>query len=199
MDLRPIGAAVPLVLLAAGAPGAAPAADWPFAFAGAPLGTRLQDWRAQPYPGRANPRARPICSTDADAGRAGLAPSPADSKAGAVVCGWFARYGDAIVPEGLRPQPDRRPVQVRYVFTGGRLAEIRYHAPKDAFDKMTARLKAAYGPPRAVVRDTVSTELGRLDRVRMTWAAGADSVVLTDPDGPHLEAAIAFSSRAPSS
>ena len=199
MDRMQTGAVAALALLAAGAAGAAPNPSGPFDFTGARLGAGLDQWRSQPFPGRTDPRVRPVCSTDAGAGAAGLKPTASDLKAGAVVCGWFARYGAYLLPEGLRPAPDRRPVQVRYVFVGGRLAQIRYHASKDAFDKMTARFKAAYGQPHAVVRDSIPTELGRMDRVRMSWSSPSGSVTLTDPDGPRLETAIALSSGAPSS
>ena len=192
------GAAIVLALSAAGAASAAPAGGGPFAFTGARLGMSLQAWRALPFPGKADPRAQAACSGDPGMGPdADLQPTATERKAGAVVCGYIVRYGHYVLPQGIRPAADRKPVSVRYVFAGGRLAQIRYRAPRDAFDKVTQRLKAAYGPPAAVLRDQVQTEIGRLDRVRMSWAAPSGSAVLTDPADARLDLAVELSSRGP--
>jgi hypothetical protein len=189
------GAAI-LGLVAAGAASAAPVGGGPFAFTGARLGMSLQAWRASPLPGPADPHIQTACAGDPGVGSsAGLEPTAAERKAGAMVCGYVARYGHALLAQGIRPAADRRPVSVRYVFVKGRLSAIRYTASRDAFDKVTHRLKAAYGSPQAVLRDQVKTEIGKLDRVRMSWAAPSGTAVLTDPADPHLDLAVEL--RAP--
>jgi hypothetical protein len=196
MDRTFLGSLLVLSLLGAGAASAAPAGGGAFAFTGAHLGMSLANWRALRFPGVPQGRAKPACSSDAGVSRVALlAPTPAEHKSGALVCGYVARYGDVVLPEGIRPAKGREPVQVRYVFVNSRLADIRYRAPGSAFDRVTARLKAAYGPPRAIVRDEVRTEIGRLQRVRMSWATPAGSAVLTDPDDPRLEVAVELSGQ----
>ena len=197
MDQTLARTAIVLALSAAGAASAAPADGGPFAFTGARLGMSLQAWRALPFPASpASPRVQAACSNDPGLGRdADLKPDAAQRKAGAVVCGYVVRYGRFVLPQGLRPAAGRKPVTVRYVFVGGRLSQIRYRASRDVFDKVTHRLKAAYGPPHAVVRDQVQTEIGKLDRVRMSWAAPNDMVVLTDPADSRLDLRVELSSR----
>jgi hypothetical protein len=190
------GAAIVLALSTAGAALAAPAGAGPFAFTGARLGMSLQAWRSLPFPGKASPGVRAACSGDPGIGRnAGLEPTAAQRKAGEVVCGYIARYGRYVLAQGIRPAAKRKPVVVHYLFTGGRLTGIRYRTSRDAFDKVAGRLKAAYGPPDAVLRDQVQTELGKLDRVRMSWAAPSGSAVLTDPADARLDLVVELSSR----
>ena len=196
MNRSMTGGAFAASLLAAAAAGAAPAASGPFAFTGAQLGMTLHDWRALPFPAGGASRARPVCSGESEARSIkALRPAAAERKAGAVVCGYFASYGRYQLPEGIRPGAGRKPVQVRYLFVRGRLSQIRYRAPLDTFAKVTARLKAAYGRPAAIVRDRVSTELGDLERVRMTWAAPGRTVVLTDPADAGLGLAVVLSGK----
>ena len=198
MDRTLVASIALLSLLGAGAASAAPAGGGAFAFTGAHLGMSLGDWRALPFPGGPDRRVQPACTGDAGAGRVALLePTPAERKSGAVACGYVARYGAVALAQGIRPAKDRSPVQVRYLFVKGRLADIRYRASRDAFDRVTARLKAAYGPPRAVVRDEVSTEIGRLERVHMSWSTPAGSAVLTDPADARLDLAVELSSRTP--
>jgi len=194
MDQALRGTVIVLGLIAAGAASAAPASGGPFAFTGAHLGMSLQSWRAMAFPGRHDPRATPACSSDPGlSAEAELAPTPAQRRAGALVCGYVARFGRYTLPQGIRPGPGRAPVMVRYVFLNGRLSQIRYRASRDAFDKVTARLKAAYGPPRAVLRDEMKTEIGDIDRVHMTWTSPSGSTVLTDPADAHLDLAVVLS------
>lgn len=198
MDKALTGAVIVLGLLAAGAASAAPAGGGPFAFTGAHLGMSLDSWRAMPFPGQKDPRAAPACSGDPGLGaEAELAPTPAQRRAGAVVCGYIARFGRYTLPQGIRPGPGRAPVMVRYVFVDGRLSQIRYQASGDAFDKVTARLQAAYGPPHAVLRDEMKTEIGDIDRVHMTWTSPSGSTVLTDPSDAHLDLAVVLSGPGP--
>lgn len=190
----PTAAAVVLGLVAAGAVSAAPAGGGPFAFTGARLGMSLQAWRAMPFPGRPTPRVQPICSGDPGAGQdEAIRPMANERRAGALVCSYAVRYGDVVLAQGIRPAPGRRPVMVRYVFEGGRLTDIRYTASRDVFDKVTHRLKIAYGAPREIRRDHVKTEIGKLDRVRMSWAAPSGTAVLTDPADARLDLAVELS------
>ncbi|HEY5410731.1 MAG TPA: hypothetical protein VIJ94_08380 [Caulobacteraceae bacterium] len=197
MDFRTAIAVGALALLAAGTVDAAPGrAVAPFA--GATLGMSLQDWRAAPFPDGPRPHVQAACSNDLGLGQTmALKPTLAERKAGAVVCGYVSRLGRYVLLQGVRPAAKRKPVQVRYVFLAGRLSEIRYRASRDAFDQVTAQLKAAYGPPRAIVRDKMRSTIGNLDRVRMTWAAPFGSAVLTDPADARLDLAVELSSRAP--
>lgn len=198
MDRTLPGSFLALSLLGAGAASAAPAGGGAFAFTGAHLGMSLADWRALPFPGGPDARVKPACSGEAGTSRIALFDlTPAERKSGAVVCGYVIRYGDVALAQGIRPAKDREPVQVRYVFMNRRLSDIRYRASRDAFDRITARLKAAYGPPRAIVRDQVRTEIGQLQRVHMSWATPVGSAVLTDPADGRLDLAVELSSRTP--
>lgn len=188
------GASIVLGLVVAGAAHAAPAGGGAFAFTGARLGMTLESWRALPFPGQPDPHVQAVCSGDPGAGQIpAIRPTAAERRSGARICSYALRYGPDLLPQGLRPAAGRQPAPVSYVFTGGRLSRIRYIASRDAFDLVTQRLKASYGPPRAVLRDTVQTEIGKLDRVHMSWTAPAGTAVLTDPADAKLDLAVELS------
>jgi len=170
----------------------------PAALSAARLGMSLGEWKALPFPGAPDARVQPVCSNDPGAGRGDfLALSASDRRAGAVVCGYAARYGTFALSEALPLDQRYLATRVRYVFVGGRLAQIRYRASRDAFDDLIAILKSAYGPPRATQRDTMKTSMGRLDRVQMTWSAPTSRAVLTDPADSALDIGVQVSAAKP--
>lgn len=150
----------------------------------APLGMSLADWRAMRPPGPLSPNVKAVCSSDPGGGGASLAPSPAQRKAGVVVCGYISRYGRYAFPQGFALDGPYSVTQVRYDFRGGRLAEIDCDAPIGAYDRLVADLKTRYGASSRLVRDHVTTEIGALPRVIQTWATPRGAVELRDPVPP---------------
>jgi len=159
---------------------AAATADPPLAFVGVPLGTSEAAWRALKPPGPIPAHARRLCSDDPAGAAAGLKPDGP----GAVVCGAVDDYGKIAVPVAFTWQGKYPLEQLRFVFVGGRLSEIRAQLPADAFDDVMARLDRVYGPATHEVRDDLRTKIGRIPRVTETWVRAAGRIDLVDPAVP---------------
>jgi hypothetical protein len=183
--------ATALIALAAGSALAATSAQaapaqlpiQPLEFKGAELGMTLADWKAQPFPGRAQTAVSPICSDDPRAARLGMAITPAEKQAGVIGCTYVYGPADGDGPRHPVAMTDRLTADhVLYKFRDGRLASVRYLITVDAFDDVVARLDALTGTHATVQRDQVKAELGEtLPRVRMNWKTTSGQVELSDP------------------
>ncbi len=179
-----IGAA--LATVSASAPPAPDGLD----LAGVHLGMTRQAWKTLKFPGATSARVEPVCSDEPATATGGLLPAGTDLKAGVVVCGYLSRYGRYYLPQvislGLRLQARH----LRFTFVNGRLSSMEYRASVDAFNDLTARLTARYGPPTKLVRDTVRTELGAFPRVRQTWRTSRGQIELVDPVQPFTDLSV---------
>jgi hypothetical protein len=177
MRVSVIGVAVVLVAPAAATAGVhAP----PLAFEGVELGTTEAAWRGLTAPGPTPEHARRACSDDRAGAAGGLTTQGLPE--GAVVCGIVDTYGSLRLPVTF--QWDRRyPMDhLRFVFQQGRLTEIRARLPMDAFDALTADFGKSFGPPSYIQRDSIRSEVGRLPRVKETWALPQGRIEIVVPD-----------------
>lgn len=147
--------------------GAQPAQSAPLGFDGATLGMSLADWKTLTPPADAGVDAQPVCTPQ---------PTP-----GQVACAYDSEVGHETLPLQLRLDDRYRARNVAYVFTSGRLTEIRFSTSVDAYSDVVAMLTTRYGPPSRTQRDTIKSEVGRLQRVRQVWRTPAGVVSLADP------------------
>lgn len=182
--------AVGVILAGQGAAAAseAPPANAPaggIGFMGARLGMGLDQWKALAYPGRDPGQVEAACVN----GQAGTAP-------GTVVCTYAQRAGGVTLPLSF---PLTKTWLVRdptYDFVDGRLGKIAFHTSIDAFDDLSARFEAKYGPASQIQRDDVKTRSGLdLPRVRKTWRLPSGSIEIVDPATPPTQLAVQFTGR----
>jgi hypothetical protein len=164
-------------------PTSAPMGD--IGFMGAQLGMGLDAWKALAYPGRDPGQVAAACVS----GQAGTAP-------GTVVCTYAERAGGVALPLSL---PLTKTWLVRdptYDFVDGRLGGITFHTSIDAFDDLSARFEAKYGPASQIQRDDVKTCSGLdLPRVRKIWRLSGGSIEIVDPTTPPTQLAVQFTGR----
>ena len=161
--------------------GAAQAAA-PLAFNGVELGTSKAAWLALKTPASASAHARRACSDEAAGAAAGLTAQGLGK--GAVVCAVVDTYGRLRLPVTFTWERRYPMDHVSYVFTAGRLRQIRAVLPADAFDAVVADFKRSYGAPSKDIRDQVKSEIGKLPRATLRWATPAGSIELVDPSTP---------------
>lgn len=168
----------------------------PLAFKGAALGTTLEAWRTLAPPAGAGPTARPVCSNEPRIARIANNPlSAANATSGVVDCSYASVFGDYVLPHSVQFDPRFRARNLRYVFRGGKLTEIRFEVSADAYDDVIAWAKARFGPTSDVVRDSVRTAGGLLPRVRNTWRTAAGDIIVTDPDEGRTTLSVELSNR----
>jgi hypothetical protein len=160
-----------------------PAADAaPLAFKGAELGISVGDWRSLAPPEGAGPTATPACSDDPTIVR--IAHNPLSARpqpSGRETCAYVDMFGDTVLPHTIVLDHAYRASGLEYLFDQGRLSEIRFNAPIDAFSDVMVMLRGQYGPPTSTIRDSMLTPDGRLARVKATWRTVDGDVTLTDP------------------
>jgi hypothetical protein len=154
-------------------------------FMGARLGMGLDQWKALAYPGHDPSQVAAACAN----GQGGTAP-------GTVVCTYAQRAGGVTLPLSF---PLTKTWLVRdptYDFVDGRLGKIAFHTSIDAFDDLSARFEARYGPASQIQRDDVTTRSGLdLPRVRKTWRLPGGSIEIIDPATPPTQLAVQFTGR----
>ncbi|MGH7024939.1 MAG: hypothetical protein ACREEB_15315 [Caulobacteraceae bacterium] len=176
------GAAAALIVLAAGQANGAAGPFLPNVFMGARLGTSVKAWRSLPPPPGVGLDATPACSNEVGAARVpGFRLSATEAATGVVACAWVSRFGHTVLSHSVKVLGAYRTSDLAWLFTRGRLSEIRFATSIDAYDALTGRFDKLYGRPVRVVRDRLRTSTGRLPRVRETWHAAAGTVVLEDP------------------
>lgn len=197
---RPIGTVLPtrlalrsglmiaaaLATVSANAPPAPDGLD----LAGVHLGMALQAWKALKFPGATSARVGPVCSDEPAVATDRLLPAATDLKAGVVICGYLSRYGRFRLPQTINLGPTLQARHLRFTFVSGRLSSIEYRASVDAFDDITARLTARFGPPNKLARDSVRTELGAFPRVREIWSTSRGQIELVDPVPPYTDLSV---------
>jgi hypothetical protein len=164
-------------------------------FMGAQLGMGLADWKALAYPGRNPAQVQAQCAHEAaiattpKRGRHAAAPAPA---APTLVCTYTSRLGGVDLLS--IPLADNFLVrQPQYDFTGGRLSKIEFRTSIDAFNDLTARFEARYGPASQTLRDDVTLSDGLdLPRVRKIWRLPGGSVEIVDPSARPTQLAVQF-------
>ncbi|HUO12183.1 MAG TPA: hypothetical protein VMU37_05445 [Caulobacteraceae bacterium] len=158
------------------------------------LGASLAAWRAAPPPPGIDPTARPLCSNDPVL--AAAKPNPLSGESGptsGLACGYFSVLGRYALWAQLPLVGPFRATRVRFLFRGGRLADVDCDASIDAFNDLTAFLDQTDGPPVEAVRDVTGSKPERFAQVRMTWARAGSIIQLTDPAPPdydHLDVRI---------
>ncbi|HEY3888130.1 MAG TPA: hypothetical protein VGL73_06110 [Caulobacteraceae bacterium] len=166
-------------------------------FMGARLGMGLAEWKALTYPGRNPAQVRTLCSEDS-IGTAGSRPGPgASAQSGnAVVCTYANRLGKVTLPLSFPLTNAYLVREPKYVFVGGRLARVGFRTSIDAFNDLTARFEARYGPATQTLHDDVTTRSGLdLPRVRKIWRLASGSVEIIDPSTPPTQLAVQFTGR----
>ncbi|HLY78814.1 MAG TPA: hypothetical protein VKQ70_05540, partial [Caulobacteraceae bacterium] len=111
---------------------------------------------------------------------------------GLETCTYVDVLGDTVLPHTVLLDHAYRASDLRYMFDQGRLGEIRYDAPVDAFSDVMVMLRGQYGPPSSTVRDSVQTPEGRLDRVTQVWRSVDGDVTLTDPSADPAQLSVAI-------
>ncbi|HEX4196509.1 MAG TPA: hypothetical protein VHZ26_03620 [Caulobacteraceae bacterium] len=164
----------------AGAAMADPSQAGDIGFMGARLGMGLAAWKALAYPGRNPGDVAAACA----AGRA---------SAGGLVCTYAQRAGGLSLPLSIPLSGSWLVRDPQYDFVGGRLSRIEFHTSIDAFNALTARFEARYGPASQTLHDDVTTRGGLdLPRVRMIWRLPAGSIEIVDPTTPPNQLAVRF-------
>ena len=175
------------VLLLVGAASLAPAissAATPLSFKGAQMGMTVGEWRSLAPPEGAGPDAVPACSNDPRVEAVGANPLSATVAAsGVVTCSYVSQFGRTVLTHSVKLDDRYRASEVKYLFDQGRLSEIRFSAPIDAFNDVMAMLKRECGPPTLTQRDQIRTPDGRLARVTQTWRIPGGAIELVDPAG----------------
>lgn len=178
-----IRAALLLVGAASIAPGVGSAAT-PLSFEGAQLGMTVGEWRSLAPPEGAGPDALPACSNDRRIEAVGANPlSATEAASGVVTCAYVSQFGHTVLTHSVELDARYRASDVKYLFDHGRLTEIRFSAPIDAFSDVMAMLKRECGPPTATQRDQIRTVDGRFPRVTQTWRVPGGAIKLVDPAG----------------
>ena len=150
-------------------------------FMGAQLGMGLDAWKALAYPGHGPNEVVAACA-------AGPASAP-----GGVVCTYAQRAGSFDLPLSIPLSGTWLVRDPRYDFVGGRLSRIEFRTSIDAFNDLTARFEAKYGPATQTLNDDVTTRDGRdLPRVRKIWRLPAGSIEIVDPTTPPTQLAVRF-------
>jgi hypothetical protein len=150
-------------------------------FMGARLGMGLAAWKAMAYPGRNPGDVSAACT-------AGRALSP-----GGVVCTYAQRAGGLSLPLSIPLSGSWLVRDPQYAFVGDRLSKIDFRTSIDAFNALTARFEARYGPASQTLRDDVTTRSGiDLPRVRMIWRLPTGSIEIIDPTTPPTQLAVRF-------
>jgi hypothetical protein len=84
----------------------------------------------------------------------------------------------------------------KYDFVGGRLSRVEFRTSIDAFNDLTARFEARYGPANQTLRDDVETRSGLdLPRVRKIWRLPSGTVEIIDPATPPTQLDVQFTGR----
>ncbi|HZC16182.1 MAG TPA: hypothetical protein VE309_05430 [Caulobacteraceae bacterium] len=150
-------------------------------FMGARLGMGLDAWKALAYPGRNPAEVATACA-------AGPVSTP-----GVVVCTYAQRAGSLDLPLSIPLSGTWLVRSPRYDFVGGRLSRIEFRTSIDAFNDLTARFEAKYGPATQTLNDNLTTRDGlNLPRVRKIWRLPAGSIEIVDPTTPPTQLAVRF-------
>jgi hypothetical protein len=187
-----------LVVLLAG-PAAAnqpvpPAQAGDIEFMGVRLGTGLAEWKALAFPGRDSDQVAATCSS-APARTSKGGPSTAQAQP-TVVCGYVAKSGSVDLPPSLPLTGNFLVRDPKYEFVGGRLSSIAFHTSIDAFNDLTTRFEARYGPASQTLYDDVKTRGGYdIPRVRKIWRLAGGSIEITDPTNPPTQLEVQFTGR----
>ncbi|HEY5006530.1 MAG TPA: hypothetical protein VII42_00915 [Caulobacteraceae bacterium] len=166
-------------------------------FMGAQLGMGLAEWKALAYPGRNPAQVTTTCSDDTTrTGGPPVAGGGSGQGGRLVVCTYTNRLGGAALPLSF-PLTQAYLVQgPKYDFIDGKLSKVEFQTSIDAFDDLTARFEARYGPAAQTLRDDVTTRGGfDLPRVRKIWRLPKGSVEIIDPATPPTQLAVQFSGR----
>lgn len=157
----------------------------PLSFMGAQMGMTVDEWRSLAPPEGAGPDALPACSSDprVEAVNANNPLSATQAASGVVTCSYVSQFGDWILTHSVKLDARYRASDVKYLFDHGRLAEIRFAAPIDAFSDVMSMLKGECGPPTATQSDQIRTADGRFARVTQTWRVAGGTIKLVDPAG----------------
>jgi hypothetical protein len=154
---RHLVAAVAATLIPTLALGATP----PPSPGGAYLGMTLEAWRALPFPGRDGGHLIRNC-----------APASATSDKGQVaasICSYEIRYGAYSLEPALPLTAQYSAHDPRYSFDDGRLTQLAYRVPIDAFSRLVALFRDSYGMEAQTINDMVRLEGVSRARVLKTW------------------------------
>jgi hypothetical protein len=164
---------------------------------GARLGMGLAEWKALAYPGRNPAQVQTLCSDDSTGTAGGhLGAGAPGQGAQTVVCTYTSRLGSVTLPLSFPLTNIYLVREPKYDFVGGRLSRVEFRTSIDAFNDLTARFEARYGPASQTLRDDVTTRDGfDLPRVRKIWRLPSGSVEIIDPSTPPTQLAVQFSGR----
>jgi hypothetical protein len=148
----------------------------------AQLGMTLAEWRSLAPPEGAGPDASPACSDDPRIATLDHNPLSASFQpSGEETCAYVDLFGHTALPHSIRLDAHYRADNLQYLFNRGRLFEIHFSAPIDAFSDVMTMLERQYGPPTATLRDEVRAPDGRFARVTETWRSARGEIRLVDP------------------
>jgi hypothetical protein len=168
----------------------------PLAFKGAELGISLDAWRSLAPPEGVGPDATPACASDPAIARIAHNPMSARPEPnGLETCAYVDLFGDTVLPHTILLDHAYRAGDLQYLFDHGRLSEIRFDAPIDAFSDVMVMLRNQYGAPISTVRDSVPTPDGRLARVTDVWRTVDGAVTLTDPSAELTQLSVTIAGR----
>jgi hypothetical protein len=138
----------------------------------------------------------PVCSNELRTEKwAGLRLSATEAASGVVACTYASRFGHAVLPHSVALETGETVDDLAFLFSGGRLTEIRFQVPVGAYDTVSGRLTSDYGRPRRQFGRAPVGSAGGAARIRETWRAPQGWVMLTNPSEDPTQVSVRYLSR----
>jgi hypothetical protein len=161
--------------------GAAPAGFLPESFHGARLGMTIEEWRSLTPPAGLEPDTLPACSDKLrTASTGGDRLGATEAASGVTTCTYSTRFGAHVLPHTAALESGETISDLEFLFSRGRLAEIRFEAPVAAYDALSGQLSGQYGQPELQALPAPA-QAAAGQRVAATWRTGEGTVRLVNP------------------